>query len=101
MLELFNSWLTLVGRGTVLPNGNGREVHLAEVPSMKVNGYCQETNEIFEYLGCFWHGCPVMTNRHKPIGNTTGTLLSRQEETKARMQKIRDDGYNVFFSFGV
>jgi hypothetical protein len=47
-----------------------------------------------EYLGCFCHGCPYMPNRHEPIGNTGETLLSRYEETMARLQ-IRDAGYKV------
>lgn len=23
-----------------------------------VDGYCVETNHVYEFLGCFWHGCP-------------------------------------------
>ena len=66
------------------------------VPNVKVDGYCRETNEVFEYLGCFWHGCPsCMPNRHTPIGKTTETLQGRYEETMARLQKLKDAGYNV------
>ena len=52
-------WLAYVGRtrNNVTHAGNGRDVHLAGVPNVKVDGYCQETNEVFEYLRCFWHGC--------------------------------------------
>jgi hypothetical protein len=49
----------------------GREVHLYRVPNLKVDGYCRETIEVFEYLGCFWYGCPsCMPNRDKPIGKS-------------------------------
>jgi len=41
-----------------------------------------------------------MPNLHKPIGNTNKTLLSRYEETQARLQKIRDAGYTVISIFG-
>jgi G:T-mismatch repair DNA endonuclease (very short patch repair protein) len=41
-----------------------------------------------------------MPNRHKSIGNTEETLLSRYEETMARLQKIRDAGYNVVSMWG-
>jgi G:T-mismatch repair DNA endonuclease (very short patch repair protein) len=68
--------------------------------NVKVNGYSAETKEVFEYLGCFRHGCPCMPNRHKPIGNTEETLLSRYEETMARLQKIRDAGYIVVSIWG-
>jgi hypothetical protein len=82
-------------RSNVTHAGNWREVHLSRVTGLKVDGYCSETNEVFEYLGCFWHGCPCMPNRHKSIGKTEETLLSRYEETMARLQKIRDTGYNA------
>ena len=51
-------WLAYIGRTRkIIHAGNGREVHLAGVLNVKVDGYRQETNEGFEYLGCFWHGC--------------------------------------------
>ena len=62
---------------------------------MKFDGYCAETREVFVYLGCFCHGFQCMPNRDKPIGNTDETLLSRYEETQAKLQNIRDAGYTV------
>jgi len=52
-------WLAYIGRTrkNITHASNGREVRLAEVPNVKVNGCCEETNEVFEYLGCFSHGC--------------------------------------------
>jgi hypothetical protein len=41
-----------------------------------------------------------MSNRHKPIGNTDETLDNRYEETMARLQKIKDAGYNGFSIWG-
>jgi hypothetical protein len=40
----------------IIDTGNGREMHLPGVPNVKVDGYYQETKEVFEYLG-FLHGC--------------------------------------------
>ena len=89
-------WLTYIGwtRNNVTHAGNRREVHLPVVPNVKVDRYCAETYEVFEYMGCFWHGCR-MPNRHKPCGNTEENLLSRYEETIARLKKIEDAGYKV------
>jgi G:T-mismatch repair DNA endonuclease (very short patch repair protein) len=64
-----------------------QEVHFHGVPNVEVHGYCAKTMEVFEYFGCFWHGCPCMLTRQKPIGNIEETLLSRYEETMARMHK--------------
>jgi len=36
-----------------------------------------------------------MPNRQKPVDNTGEPLLSRYEETQARLQKIIDTGYKV------
>jgi len=62
-------WLAYIGRtmNNINHAGNGSEVHLPGLPSVKVDGYCAETREVFEYLGCFWHGCQCIPNRHKPI----------------------------------
>jgi G:T-mismatch repair DNA endonuclease (very short patch repair protein) len=68
--------------------------------NLKVDGYCAKTKQVFEYLGCFWHGCPCILNRHGPIGNTNETMLSRHEETTARLQKIKDAGYKVISIWG-
>jgi len=68
--------------------GNGREVRLPGVPNVKIDGNCEETNEVSEYLGCFWHECLCMPNRHKSIGNLEETLENRYVETKARLQTI-------------
>jgi hypothetical protein len=94
-------WLAIMGRSRNITNaGNGREVHLDGRPNLKVDGYCNETNEVFEYLGCFWHGCPCMPNRHKSTGNTEETLQNRYEEIMARLQKIKNAGYQVLSIWG-
>ena len=95
-------WLVYLGRtrDDITHAGNGREAHLARLPNLKIDGFSAKTNEVFEYLGCFWHGCPCMPNRHKPIGDTNETLLNRYEETMARLQKIRNAGYKVVSIWG-
>jgi hypothetical protein len=55
-------------RSNITHDGSGQQVHLAGLPTLKFDGYCKETNDVFEYLGCFWYGCFCMPNRDKPIG---------------------------------
>ena len=95
-------WPAYIGgtRNNITNAGNGREVRLAGVPNVKVDGYCEETNEVFDYIGCFWHGCLCMPIRHKPIGKTEETLENSYEETKARLQKIENAGYKVVSIWG-
>ena len=33
------------------------EVSLRSGKRIKVDGYCQATNTIYQFHGCFWHGC--------------------------------------------
>ena len=43
---------------------NGGEKKLAiDEKTYKVDGFCEETNTVYEFYGCFWHGCP---NCYKP-----------------------------------
>jgi hypothetical protein len=40
-------WLAYIGREkNIIHAGNGREVYLAGVPNVKVDGYCKDTNEV-------------------------------------------------------
>jgi hypothetical protein len=50
-------WMEYIGSTkNIIHAGTGREVHLAGVLNVKVDGYCPDTNEVFEYSGCFWNG---------------------------------------------
>jgi hypothetical protein len=74
--------------------GNGSDGHLNGAPNLKVNGYCQGTNQVFEDLGCFGLGgfaCPIDTSPSV----TTIRLHNTYEETIARLQKIKDSSYQV------
>ena len=77
LLMLLNGWRTFVNQEQYCSCRQWAGVHMDRV-HLKVDGYCQETNEVFQYLRCFWHGCPsCMHNRHTPIGKTTETLQGR------------------------
>ena len=59
----------------------------------KVDGFCEETNTVYEFCGCFWHGCP---NCYKPnIVNSKnkkdmGTL---NDQTIEKCETIKNAGY--------
>ena len=79
-------------RDNVTHAGNGREVHLAGIPNVKVNGYCGGTNEVARVL---LTGCLCMLDRQKTVGKTEEALQNRYEVTKARLQKIENAGYQI------
>jgi len=53
-------WILLLheeGKFKILHARNGREYRLPESPEFSVDGYCAETRTVFEFMGCFFHGC--------------------------------------------
>lgn len=61
----------------------------------KADGYCKETNTIYEYHGDFWHGNPnkyVLTDINPISKKTFGELY---QKTLEREQQIRDLGFNL------
>jgi hypothetical protein len=61
----------------------------------KVDGFCEETNTVYEYHGDFWHGNPLI---HKPEDINPRSKISYGDlykNTLLREQKIRDLGYNL------
>lgn len=61
----------------------------------KADGYCKETNTIYEYHGDFWHGNPKRYKQNsinKKTGKTFGELY---QNTLNKEQQIRDLGFNL------
>lgn len=58
---------------------NGGEIKIPEIG--KVDGYCKQTNTIYEFHGSYWHG------KRKNIELFLSTLL--------RDNRIRNLGYNL------
>ncbi len=59
------------------------------------DGYCKETNTIFEFHGSYWHGDPTLfahdkVNKHN--GKTFGELY---QNTLKKMEHCRENGYTV------
>ena len=72
---------------------NGEEFKIPNT-RFKADGFCKETNTIYEFHGDYWHGNP---NIYKPndetyFGKTFGELY---EKTLKREQQIKDMGFNL------
>ena len=71
---------------------NGREYRLPELPRFSVDGYCPETRTVYEFLGCFWHGCKCQPFRDHETMNKD-TLAERYERTMSSIEQITRAGY--------
>lgn len=61
----------------------------------KVDGYCKETNTIYEFNGSFWHGDPRKYDRNDINPKSKKTYGELYDKTLEKEQKIRDFGYNL------
>jgi len=65
------------------------------VDGYKADGYCKETNTIYEFHGDFWHGNPFIYDKEQmnPISKKTfGELYQRTIEKEQHLKQL---GYNV------
>jgi len=62
-----------------------------------VDGYCQDTNTVYEFHGCLWHGCPqsypVRDEKHLRLCDRT--MHDVYEKTQQKMRQLHILGYNV------
>lgn len=56
------------GMGCVRHVGNGGEVQvLTPMQSFYVDGFDQQTKTVFEFYGCYFHGCPQCFKRERDV----------------------------------
>ena len=63
-----------------------------------VDGYDPHSNTVYEFYGCFWHGCPRCHpgNRHtKHAVNADRTIEELWRATQAKENALRNHGYNL------
>jgi len=62
-----------------------------------VDGFCQDTNTVYEFQGCFTHGCPrCYPNRHeKHVRHYDRTMQDVYETTQQKLQALRAQVYHV------
>ena len=78
-------------------NGGEKEIVDSELGKVyHVDGFCKETNTVYEFYGCVFHSCPLCfdgKNDH-PFHNER-KRCDVYEETIRREKRLRDMDYNV------
>ena len=78
-----------------LNTDNGREIALLD-GRFRVDGYESRTKSVFEFNGCFWHGCPKCIKNRDQLHPVRGVTFNHlYEKTMQREQELKDNGYNV------
>ena len=84
---------------TILHAKNGGEKIISDVEQSKfyyVDGFCEKTNTVYEFHGCFFHGCPLCydeRNNHPSKAQTK--LKDMYRETLEREERLKALGFNV------
>ncbi|XP_031330124.1 uncharacterized protein LOC116182909 [Photinus pyralis] len=89
-------WVEHSEHVTIQHAGKAREFKTPE--GVKVDGYCAETNTVYEFQGCYWHGCeecfPNQANIDPKL-DINNSMFVRNENTAARSKFLRERGYNL------
>ena len=86
-------WMNYVSNGANIQHAlNGGEKKLTiDDKTYMVDG-CEETNTVYEFYGCFWHGCP---NCYKSINTKSQKDMgSLNDQTIEKRDTIKNAGYN-------
>jgi hypothetical protein len=90
-------WLELISKMNNIEIQHAMNIGEYKIPTttFKADGYCKETNTIYEFHGDYWHGNPkifVQDSMNKTRNITHGKLY---ENTLKKEQIIKDLGYNL------
>ena len=73
------SWLKFMNGGEVNMPGIGR-----------VDGFCEKTNTVYEYQGCYWHGCKKCYKRNVMNKNNSIDMRKLRDDTHKKNSLIRE-----------
>ena len=90
-------WLELIAKRTkcrIQHALNGGEFRVGGDTNYRVDGWCENTNTVYEFYGDVWHGCPLHTGEIKGwIGGISPAC--RYAMTIDRMNVLKKMGYNL------
>ena len=69
---------------------NSREKTVGGIP---VDGWCPTTRTVYQFHGCFWHGCPCQGVGVNAVNGKSFAVL--REETRKRSEDIKKAGYKL------
>ena len=59
----------------------------------KVDGFCRESNTVYEFQGCFWHGCKKCFNRDTINSKNHIDMETLRKRRNEKNEKIFDAGF--------
>jgi len=63
-----------------------------------VDGFHNDTNTVYEYLGCYWHGCPKCHKQRGKLHNHKHTsMFDVYQDWIEKYNWLKNAGYNVLY----
>ena len=77
-------------------NGGERRVQV-DNQRIYVDGYDERTHTVYEFNGCYFHGCPTCfpDRDKKHVKLNERSMRNVYEETQTRLKRLQDAGYTV------
>ncbi|GFU58563.1 uncharacterized protein TNCV_4068761 [Trichonephila clavipes] len=72
-------------------NGTGEP----KIAGYSVDGFCKETNTVYQYQGCFHHGCEICYDGDLIHPLTGTTMRSLRQKKEGVIDTLRQRGYNI------
>ena len=71
-----------------LNHRDGEKLIVADGHCYRVDGHCAQTNTIYEYNGCFFHGCNICYTgdkciKHSRTGQSMNQLLAQTKRKES------------------
>ncbi|GBN67881.1 hypothetical protein AVEN_141589-1 [Araneus ventricosus] len=66
-----------------------------KIDDITVDGFCEETNTVYQFHGCFYHGCPDSFEGDTLNSLTAAIMKTLFERTANTTARLRNRGYTV------
>ena len=89
-------WLNYVSIGVNIKHTlNGGEKELTtDDKTYKVDGFCEETNTVYGFYGCFWHGCPKCYRPNIVNSKNQMDMGTMNDKSIKKRETIKNAAYN-------
>ena len=89
-------WLNYLSNGKNIKHAlNGGEKELCiDNKTYKFDGFCKETNTIYKFYGCFWHGCLKCCKPNIINSKNQKDMGTLNDQTIEKRETIKNAGYN-------
>ena len=89
-------WLNYVSNSMNIKhalNGSEKVLHIND-KIYKVDGFCEETNTVYKFYGCFWHECPKCYKSNIINSKNQKDMGTLNDQTIEKHEIIKNAGYN-------